>query len=433
LTDRSWKISFLLSIIITVRRTINLYRYKCDICNGCGKCVGAKSDMSVVTASRLQSPTFSLKNPDNRRLVTADIGTTTIAMKLYDSNGQVVDEYAVVNPQTVFGADVISRIQAAANKEYAKAMKDKVEDALAKGFKHFEKRLSKLYGDGEESLFCVLAANTIMVYLLMGYDTSELGHAPFRATHLESIRTEIKGVDTFVFPGMSAFVGGDIVSGIYACEMTKTDAVTLFIDLGTNGEMALGSKDRIIVSATAAGPAFEGGVNKGVWGSDMVAFLSELKRRNIMDETGLLKDEYFEKGITIGNVTVTQASIRAVQLAKAAIAAGCRILMKEYGAEYSDIDRVVLAGGFGYYLSPSCAADIGLIPMELKDRSVSGGNTSLLGAYRLGARLMTKGGNIPAGEGRTYTASDILNTDIKVINLAEKSEFNEIYMNEMNF
>lgn len=404
---------------------INVNKHKCDICNGCGRCVGAKSDMSVVTASRLVLPALTMDNPDNRRLVTADIGTTTIAMKLYDEGGKVIDEYAAVNPQTEYGADVISRIQAAENAEYAKAMKNMVRETLGKGFKRFEKKVRR------ESLFCVLAANTTMMYLLMGYNPDKLGHAPFGVEHPDSINTEIEGVETFIFPVISAFVGGDIVSGIYACGMNTDERLTLFIDLGTNGEMAIGNKDRIIASATAAGPAFEGGVNKGVWGSDMVAFLSELKRRGIMDETGLMTGDYFDRGVVIGNVKVSQRSIRAVQLAKAAIAAGCRILMREYGVDYDEIDRVVLAGGFGYYLSPDCAADIGLLPMELKDKAISGGNTALLGAYRMGAELLN--GRLKGKRNEIYTASDILKTEVKVINLAETEGFNEIYIGEMNF
>jgi uncharacterized 2Fe-2S/4Fe-4S cluster protein (DUF4445 family) len=384
--------------------------------------------MNVVTASRLRAEQKSLINSHGRRLVTVDIGTTTIAMRLYDESGKTVDEYVAVNPQTAYGADVISRIQAASGDlKKAAAMKTDVRSVLRKGYERFKNRLSNQ--ETEESLFCVLAANTTMVYLLMGqdggYDTAELGHAPFKANHLESIHTEIEGVETVVFPGLSAFVGGDIVSGIYACGMTEKDEITLFIDLGTNGEMAIGNRDRIVAAATAAGPAFEGGVNKGVWGSDMVAFLSELKNRGIMDETGLLTDEYFDKGIVIGNVRVTQQSVRAVQLAKAAIAAGIKILMREYGVEYSDIDRVVLAGGFGYYLSPVSAANIGLLPAA--DRALSGGNTSLLGAYMMGAEIIGEDSpEIP-------DISGIFKCKIDIINLAEVDGFNEVYINEMNF
>lgn len=394
----------------------------CDICTGCGRCVGVSDDMSVVTVSRLRLPEFSLKSDAHRRLVTVDIGTTTIAMRLYDENGAVCDEYAQINPQTEYGADVISRIQAGGEPDKAVHMRDLVRSVLKDGYDKFMSRLSC-----EESLLSVLGANTTMVYLLMGYDTEELGKAPFEAKHLEYIHTDIEGVETIIMPGFSAFVGGDIVSGIYACEMAQKEEVTLFIDLGTNGEMALGNKEKIIACATAAGPAFEGGVNRGVWGSDMVRLLAELKRREIMDGTGLLADEYFDNGILIGNVRITQESIRAVQLAKAAIATGIDILLREYGITYEAVDRVILAGGFGYYLNPESAAEIGLIPSELEKKTVSGGNTSLLGCLRLGAHIIEEN-NVENSIGKVMP-----DVELKILNLAMESDFSEKYIEAMNF
>lgn len=394
----------------------------CDICTGCGRCAGVGDGMSIVTASRLKLPQLSLKNDRHKRLVTVDIGTTTIAMQLYDENGAVCDEYVQVNPQTEYGADVISRIWAAGEPEKAAHMCSQVRSVLGKGYEKFKSRLS--CGEG---LLSVLAANTTMVYLLMGYDAEELGRAPFDAKHLEYVQTVVEGVETVIMPGFSAFVGGDIASGLYACEMAEREGLTLFIDLGTNGEMALGNKDRITACATAAGPAFEGGVNRGVWGSDMVKLLAELKRRGIMDGTGLLADEYFDNGILIGNVRITQDSIRAIQLAKAAIAAGIDILMREYGAEYCDIERVILAGGFGYYLNPQSAAVIGLIPAELEGRTVSGGNTSLMGCLRLGANI------INGNDTEKCMREVVPGCGIKILNLALETEFSDRYIEAMNF
>lgn len=394
----------------------------CDICTGCGRCVGVSDDMSVVTVSRLKLPQLSLKGDAHRRLVTVDIGTTTIAMRLYDESGAVCDEYVQINPQTEYGADVISRIQAAGEPEKAAHMRDLVRGVLKAGYDKFMSRLSC-----GESLLSVLGANTTMVYLLMGYDTEELGKAPFEAKHLEYIHTDIEGVETIIMPGFSAFVGGDIASGIYACGMAEKEEITLFIDLGTNGEMALGNRDRIIGCATAAGPAFEGGVNRGVWGSDMVRFLAELKRREIMDGTGLLADEYFDNGILIGNVRITQESIRAVQLAKAAIATGIDILLREYGITYDNVDRVILAGGFGYYLNPASASEIGLIPPELEKKTVSGGNTSLLGCLRLGAHII-KENNIENSIDKVMPGCEM-----KILNLAMESDFSDRYIDAMSF
>ncbi|MDE6925711.1 MAG: ASKHA domain-containing protein, partial [Acetatifactor sp.] len=191
-----------------------------------------------------------------KRLAVADIGTTTIAMLLYGSDGSVADRFVEVNPQTAYGADVLSRIRAAEKPSAAAAMRESVRSVLGKGLKRFRKKLSA----GEE-LCLVIAANTTMTYLLMGWDTAELGHAPFRASGLSGAETEIDGVSSFVLPGFSAFVGGDILTGCCACGMTDRKEITLLIDLGTNGELLLGNCDRRIACATAAGPAFEGGAN----------------------------------------------------------------------------------------------------------------------------------------------------------------------------
>lgn len=394
----------------------------CDICTGCGRCAGTGGGINVVTASRLEIPQISLKNERHRRLVAVDIGTTTIAMRLYDEKGAVCDEYVKINPQTQYGADVISRIQAAEDPAKAAHMQEQVRSVLRSGYEKFRGRLS-----GEEGLLSVLAANTTMVYLLMGYDTGELGKAPFEAKHLEYVHAVIEGVETVIMPGFSAFVGGDIASGIYACNMAEEEEVTLFIDLGTNGEMALGNRDRMIACATAAGPAFEGGVNRGIWGSDMVKLLAELKRRGIMDGTGLLEEKYFDEGILIGSVRITQESIRAVQLAKAAIAAGIDILLREYGIMYDDVDRVILAGGFGYYLDPFSAAETGLIPAGLKNKTVSGGNTALLGCLRLGG-CMIRENDVENCVNKVMPAGEP-----EILNLAMEADFSDRYIEAMNF
>lgn len=420
---------------------------RCDICTGCGRCqaegtghafqpfrwsgdeqekgANQNAGISVIVKNGLSGEIFPLSNQDGRRLVTVDIGTTTIAMQLYDRDGRVQAVYATVNPQTEYGADVLSRIQAAESTETAKKLQSMVQDVLERGFLDFQKRLSE-----NESLFAVIAANTAMVYLLMGYDGSELGRAPFLVSHKKSICADIKGVSCVIFPCLSAFVGGDIVAGIYALGMTEAEKPVLLIDLGTNGEIVLGSKDRIMACATAAGPAFEGGANRGIWGADMVSLIAKLRQDNMIDETGLLEDAYFESGVRIGDVCVSQKSIRQIQLAKGAIAAGIRILTREYGIEFSEISKVVLAGGFGYYLNPLDAAQIGLLPKTLAKKTVAGGNTALAGTFLLGRQLLSK----PQKEGvmEMVTGAEFLKCRIKIINLAEHSDFAENYLEEMN-
>jgi uncharacterized 2Fe-2S/4Fe-4S cluster protein (DUF4445 family) len=332
--------------------------------------VGEKSDsgIQIVRKSVLEDGTKPIESARGERLVTADIGTTTIALQLYGSDGKVAADFACVNPQVRFGADVLSRIQAAQDSAAAEAMRREVTEKLEEALGGFQEHLQP-----GETMHMVLAANTTMVYLLLGYDPAELGRAPFHASRLETVETVIGGVTCDIFPGLSAFVGGDIAAGMYACGMGERQELTLLIDLGTNGEMVLGNSTRRIACAASAGPAFEGGVNRGVWGADMVHLLARLRREGIMDETGLLADEYFDEGVRIGDVCVTQESIRAIQLAKGAIGAGIQILMQEYGIaeEWDRIDRVILAGGFGYYLHPEDAAVIGLLPQELVNRTAA--------------------------------------------------------------
>jgi len=350
-----------------------------------------------------------------KRLVTVDIGTTTVAMQLYGTDGSVVDYFLTVNPQVQYGADVLSRILAAEDSVKAAHMQRLIREVLEQGLHRFKGQLKV-----EEQLYMVLAANTTMVYLLMGYDTTELGRAPFAASHLRELCIEVDGVPCFVFPGLSAFVGGDIVAGMYACEIAERKELTLFIDLGTNGEMVLGNREKRIACSTAAGPAFEGGAGRGIWGADMISLLARLLKEGIVDETGLLADEYFESGVLIGDVCMTQQVIRAIQLAKSAIAAGIHILVREYGTSLQAIDRVVLAGGFGYYLKPEAAAAIGLLPKQLVSRTVAGGNTALAGARRLG------------GERKEHSFPDRELLETKVTNIAEVQDFETLYLQHIN-
>ncbi|MBP3204662.1 MAG: DUF4445 domain-containing protein [Lachnospiraceae bacterium] len=425
---------------------------RCQICTGCGRCVADAAEqrkMHVVMmnpaagVSKLSDRTFVYtEQTKGRRLVAVDIGTTTIAMQLYSVDGRVEAEYSCVNPQVYYGADVLSRIQAAQDKESvqereiahqaAQRMKEMVTEKVKEGIGVLAEDLH-----AEETLFMVVAGNTTMIYLLMGFQTKELGHAPFAAGHLEMQETEIAGVKAYIFPGLSAFVGGDIMAGMYACGLKESQKITLLIDLGTNGEMVIGNRDRQIACATAAGPAFEGGVNKGIWGADMIHLLAQLRRRNLLDETGLLADPYFETGIRIGDVQITQESVRAVQLAKGAIGAGIRILLREYGLMSADaggrevyafdkVDRVILAGGFGYYLKPEDAVYIGLLPKELADKTASGGNTALGGAWRLGRKMLAE----DCWEIKSLEKM-LAPKETKVINLAEHAEFETLYLENM--
>ncbi len=403
---------------------------RCLICTGCGRCPGVIRGMQVVT-DKLEMPPLSLQNTGGKRLMTVDIGTTTIAMQLYDMSGKVVDSFPSVNPQVDYGADVLSRIEAAKDPEKAADMQKKVRDLIKKGVQRFSKKIQP-----QETLQMVIAANTTMNYLLMGWDPEELGKAPFRVSHTGENDTQIAGVPCHIIPGLSAFVGGDITAGILACGMLEQEEPMLLIDLGTNGEMALGNRHKLYACATAAGPAFEGGANRGIWGADMVRLLQKLLEEGLMDRQGLLQEPYFTKGVRIGDVLVTKESVRAVQLAKGAIAAGIEILTESYGISLSDISKVVLAGGFGYYLDPGAAAAIGLIPKELTERTVTGGNTALGGAALVGSRILATAGEQMSGETQQNPGDDlqkIQDLQIRILNLAEEEKFPETFLTKMDF
>lgn len=422
---------------------------RCRVCMGCGLCPGVTVERPVAAEGMGDSETLQVLTDSplvretqgasggSVRLVTADVGTTTVAMLLYGADGTVEDRYVALNPQTAYGADVISRIRAAESDDKAEDMRRKILNVLEQGLERFKKRLA-----AGESLQLVLAANTTMTYLLMGWDTSELGRAPFHASHLNGAETDIGGVPCFIFPGISAFVGGDIVAGMYACGMENRDEVTLLIDLGTNGEIVLGGRAKRIACATAAGPAFEGGVNRGVWGADMVSRLAALRRTGLLDETGLLAEECFENGVRVGNVHVTRNAVRAVQLAKGAIAAGIEVLLEKYGIKAEQVDRVVLAGGFGYYLNPEDAAEIGLLGQKLAEKAMAGGNTALSGALKAGRELCarnrygawtaegTDGSQTVFGDIKEVLQELICGTE--VLNLAEEPNFEKRYIEAIN-
>lgn len=411
---------------------------RCNICTGCGRCFRGGEGVQVITGNGLQMEWQQEDGVSCERrnyLAAVDIGTTTIAMVLYDGKGEEADRFVTVNPQTAYGADVLSRIyEATSNEDASLDMKNSVLRVLQEGIERFRETVAKESAPEGKNPGGVLkgmsiAANTTMVYLLMGWDTRELGQAPFHASHLEPVETVIAGVPAVILPGLASFVGADITAGVYAVGMAEQEKVTLLVDLGTNGEMVIGGRNGMIGCSTAAGPAFEGGATKGIWGADMVSLTARLLREEIVDETGLMEDEYFDEGIRIGDVLVTQQAVRAIQLAKAAIASGIQTLVELYGLKGpEEVDQVVLAGGFGYYLKAEDAAEIGLIPEKVTDKVCSAGNTALAGALRYG-RAMLCGEKQDALRVKEELKGIVEKT--KIINLAETKGFNDRYIEAM--
>lgn len=394
--------------------------------------------------------------------IAIDIGTTTIALELISCREQkTIAVEAKMNEQRIYGADVISRIRAA-NEGKDRELCNRIRSCLTDGIRYL---LDKAKIPAKEVREIVVAANTTMVHLLLHFPCDKLGEYPFRPHSLQAeIRKAgelfaVEGLDckVLIFPGISAFVGGDIVAGLFSENFLNREERTFFLDLGTNGEMVIGNREHLITASAAAGPAFEGGglswgtgsipgavcgfslsggkrvrtigdqAPCGICGSGAVEIIAELLNAGFVDETGLLVEEYFETGYPVAEneagemIYLSQKDIREFQMAKAAIRAGIEILSRKSGIPLSEIDSFVIAGGFGFYLNLDKACRIGLLPKQCRDRMHVSGNTSLAGA----AKALFTGG--------IEEETDCLRSRVTEVNLAEEGDFQEIYMEQMYF
>jgi uncharacterized 2Fe-2S/4Fe-4S cluster protein (DUF4445 family) len=411
---------------------------RCHICTNCGRCGYESSDMTIIkslTPSLHHVRQDILLDLPNNHIVAIDVGTTTIAMVLYNAQGEELDTYTCVNPQRMYGADVISRVLAAGDPDTARELRHMILEVLEVGLTKFQNRIKEeVPFFSSEVLSFSLAANTTMIYLLLGWDTAELGKAPFypgkmfRAAYPEAFTMEIAGVTGVILPGFSAFLGGDIAADLLALQMWDQENITLLLDLGTNGEIILGNRHRILAASTAASSAFEGGTAPDIWGADKIALTARLLDEGIIDHTGLLTEEWFDQGIRIGDVLITQGTIRSLQLAKGAIAAGVSLLLDKYGIkDLSKVTQVILAGGLGFYLHNEDAAKIGLLPNALLAKAIPGGNTALAGAHLYG-RILQAGTDTPI-----FRQLLSLGEKVEVVNLAEEQVFVERFVASMDF
>lgn len=353
-----------------------------------------------------------------------DIGTTTLATALVDcTDGQILATATAVNSQRSFGADVISRIGAACHGK-GKALQKAVRRDLTRLVQQLFQDHPGVAGHCHRM---AIAANTTMLHLLMGWSCEGLGNWPFHPVSLGGGTYEVQAVlgrqgvltdcTVTLLPGMSTYVGADITAGIWQCGVASSDDLSLFVDLGTNGEMALGNKEKRFIASAPAGPALEGGkltwgtgsvpgaicgvyiergrakvrtidhgVPVGICGTGILEAMASLVREGLVDETGKLVEPYFHKGFPLAStldyqrIILSQQDIREIQMAKSAIRAGIESLIERSGLSRQCIRQVWLAGGFGYYLDPQKAAVIGLLPPDLAERTTAVGNTSLKGA-----------------------------------------------------
>ena len=353
--------------------------------------------------------TFRPLSPVSGRLgLAVDIGTTTLAARLLElSTGKTLGQAAMLNPQTAVAADVMGRIGA--------ALEGKLSLLQSQILKALEALLNQacLQAGREPAEVDVLAVagNTTMLYLLTGRNPQSLSCAPFQADCLFGQETTLLGRRALLPPCMNAFVGADITCAVLAADQCPEKGPSLLCDIGTNGEIALWKDGTLYVTSTAAGPAFEGaGIScgcgsipgaidrvfvkngalqvhtideaaaVGVCGSGLIDAIAALLQTGILDETGASDEDTLPLA---EGVSLLSRDVRAVQLAKAAVAAGIDTLLETAGVAPESLMHLAIAGGFGSHLQVDSAVAIGLIPPSLAQRVRILGNASLSGACRL--------------------------------------------------
>jgi uncharacterized 2Fe-2S/4Fe-4S cluster protein (DUF4445 family) len=350
---------------------------------------------------------------ENSTGVAIDIGTTTVVLYFLDlKTGQIQKISSFINPQKAYGADVITRINYC--QEHANGLAELQSSIVGAINYELDDYLEKRNLNSSSLEKVVIVGNTTMLHLLLGEDPLSIALAPF--TPRFTAGQLKKGYETgfnihadaevITLPCISAYVGADIVAGLAALNVPQKNY--LFLDIGTNGEMALVRGSEIFTCATAAGPAFEGaniycGMGavtgaisvftgpgnyhvignaepKGICGSGIVDVVAYLIQSGLVDETGLLKEDFIIDGER--GIKVIQKDIREIQLAKSAIFSGIKILVERAQLDVNDIDALFLAGGFGNYISIRSAVQIGLLPYELRERIYPVGNSAGIGALQ---------------------------------------------------
>ena len=380
-------------------------------------------------------------NIKDRYGIAVDIGTTTVVLYLVElSDGRLVDVGSTYNSQIRYGDDVITRIVAATEGGELEGLRE----AIVSDLENLLTAIVERHGIKRERIECaVISANTTMSHLFWGLDPKYIREEPYIPAinffPLWKAGTARLGINpqspVYTMPCVASYVGGDIVSGVLASGMTRSPEVALFMDIGTNGEIAVGNSDWLLTAACSAGPCFEGsGIRHGmrategaiesvsiepetlkvkigvignvppvgICGSGMIDAISEMFLKGIIDQKGKLQkgtlpaDEAWRirdgeegpeyvlfSGATANksDITLTEADIENILRAKAAIYAGVSLLLREVGLTVDAIERVYIAGGFGNYLDAGKAIMLGMLPDMPLSKFKFLGNTSASGAY----------------------------------------------------
>lgn len=400
--------------------------------------------------------------------VSIDIGTTGISAYLVDlESGDVLNKVSALNPQTEFGGDVISRITYCIQEEngvdiLSKCIRKKINSVI-KELVQDEHNIEGIYN-------VVIAANTTMLHLFLGVVPDAIAQAPYRPVFLDKldfkaaelgIEINSKGILTLL-PSASAYVGADILSGIVAVDFQNRKHSSIFIDIGTNGEIVAISQGEMAASSTAAGPALEGmniscgsraeegaidsfnidenynityttvggSKAKGICGSGLLDIAANLIKFDIVHFTGrfnkelpeVFKDRLKDKKFYITDeIYISQKDIRQIQLAKGAIASGIAMLLKEINIRIEDIEEAVIAGAFGYHLNPESISIVGIIPRGFRGKINFVGNSSIEGAR---IALINKE--------RLKEISEI-KKNMRIIELSTRDDFQDHFIKALNF
>jgi uncharacterized 2Fe-2S/4Fe-4S cluster protein (DUF4445 family) len=407
--------------------------------------------------------------------VAFDVGTTTLVGTLMNlRTGMAASVQSTLNGQAPFGADVISRISHGMNGPEAIV---ELRDAVVATMNSI---LDELYGETgvtpAQTYEAVVVGNVTMLHLLLGVDPSPLSMSPFTPAFMDQLSIDARDVGLHIhpqgyvqtLPALGAYVGADIVAGVLATGVVREDKLRVFVDVGTNGEIVLGSAQRALATAAPAGPAFEGsqircgmrattgaieGVTlservdlqviggdvaaQGICGSGLVDAVAQLLLAGLMDHSGRLKlaedvphhplrDRLIDiDGIRAfllaDGVYLTQRDIRELQFAKGSIATGIKILMDILGVTPGDLDEVLLGGSFGSYLNPESAKVIGLVPPVDVGRIIAVGNSA------------GEGAKIALLSYRERQVAFELPARIEYIELSGRSDFNDSFISVLGF
>jgi uncharacterized 2Fe-2S/4Fe-4S cluster protein (DUF4445 family) len=434
-----------------------------------------------IQAKFVKDPMFHVRKMDGRRVVfrddevvgfpkgwctgiSFDIGTTTLVIRWYNLEGDDINPCAtvsVLNPQGRFGDNVISRIGfASSSPDGRKRMEQVLRDGMQKILLEGPVRPEEIYD-------IVVVGNTVMRDLFCGFPVQNLGQFPYVSSHpgeygipASDLKIRINSAGTlYAPPVLGHFVGPDMLAVLLAVGMHEREDFTMAIDIGTNTEIAVGNKEKILVTSCASGPAFEGSGIKcgtgavngaiqqvimqpdgsvsyntignfppvGICGSGLVDILSGLLEHGFMDERGKLtagKNPFIlvpRDGKQGSGVYLDEEDIDAIKLAKAAVFTGVETVLKRWGITPHQISRLYLAGAFGTSIDPVSAERIGLIPPLPRNRVVQAGNAAIEGASMM---LLSRSKRIEAGKIAEITEH---------ISLENEPGFEDMYIEGLRF